>query len=124
MDCIGWDRDQFSFFSSKGFMSSEDYPYNTTGPDVDPPVPFNPCRYAPSRVIAGTADGTFTNLQEPRHRRPNSRHFCFVMVPFKLESMPTFLPCARKDAKRIQVASSLQRCATIHPSRVKALIIV
>ena len=27
VDCIGWDKDQFSFFSPKGFMTTGDYPY-------------------------------------------------------------------------------------------------
>lgn len=28
VDCIGWDKDQFSYFSPNGFMASADYPYN------------------------------------------------------------------------------------------------
>ena len=60
VECIGWDQDQFSYFGPNGFMSSEDYPYNTTGPDADPPIPGQPCRYDHSKVIAGTASGNFT----------------------------------------------------------------
>ena len=60
MDCIGWDRDQFSYFSVNGFMSSEDYPYNTSGPDMDPPIPNNPCKYRKAAVIQGTLRA-FTN---------------------------------------------------------------
>ena len=63
VDCIGWDQDQFSFFSPKGFMTSAAYPYNETGyPDSDPPVPGNPCRYDKSKVVAGTAGGAFTSF--------------------------------------------------------------
>ena len=40
VDCIGWDRDQFGYFKDHGFMSTEAYPYNTTGTDSDPPVPY------------------------------------------------------------------------------------
>jgi len=61
VDCIGWDLDQFSFFAEKGFMSSESYPYNTTGPDMDPPIPYNPCRYDAAKVITDTAFDRFTN---------------------------------------------------------------
>ena len=61
VDCIGWDLDQFLFFKPKGFMTSEEYPYNTTGPDMDPPIPYNPCRYDESKVLPDTAHGHFTN---------------------------------------------------------------
>jgi hypothetical protein len=60
VDCVGWDKDQFAYFSVKGFMDTATYPYNTTGPDLDPPVPYNPCRFDASKVIAGTAHGAFT----------------------------------------------------------------
>jgi C1A family cysteine protease len=30
VSCIGWDADQFSYFSPRGFMTSQDYPYNET----------------------------------------------------------------------------------------------
>ena len=51
VDCIGWDKDQFSFFSPNGFMSTADYPYNLTAyKDMDPPIPGNPCRYAKNKV--------------------------------------------------------------------------
>ena len=44
VDCIGWDQDQYSFFSGLGFMTSKDYPYNESDyPDADPPIPGNPC---------------------------------------------------------------------------------
>lgn len=37
IDCIGWDRDQYSYFSPRGFMNSSVYPYNETDyPDQDP----------------------------------------------------------------------------------------
>jgi hypothetical protein len=59
-DCIGWDKDQFSFFSPKGFMTTEDYPYNLTKyPPADPPVPGNPCRYDAEKTVPGSADGFF-----------------------------------------------------------------
>jgi cathepsin L len=61
VDCIGWDRDQFTYFKEKGFMDSASYPYNTTGPDKDPPIPNNPCRYDSSSVIPGTSNDMFTN---------------------------------------------------------------
>lgn len=63
VSCIGWDKDQFSFFAPNGFMDSADFPYNTTGPDMDPPVPYNPCRgpFKPAKVIEGTANHNFTN---------------------------------------------------------------
>jgi len=61
VDCIGWDEDQFAYFQPNGFMDSAVYPYNTTGPDMDPPIPYNPCRYDAAQVIAGTGGGRFTN---------------------------------------------------------------
>ena len=60
IDCIGWDKDQFSYFTKKGFMDTASYPYNTSGPDMDPPIPHNPCKYAKPKVIEGTANGAFT----------------------------------------------------------------
>jgi len=55
VDCIGWDKDQFSYFSTRGFMSTKDYPYNLSNyPDQDPPIPGNPCRYNASLVVPGT----------------------------------------------------------------------
>ena len=61
VSCVGWDRDQFAYFSPKGFLTSADFPYNTTGPDMDPPIPFNPCRYDAKKVINGTNSGAFTD---------------------------------------------------------------
>ena len=37
-------------------------PYNTTGPDMDPPIPGHPCLYNKKKVIKGTADGNFNNM--------------------------------------------------------------
>lgn len=55
IDCIGWDKDQYSFFSPKGFMTSSAYPYNLSAyPDVDPPVPGNPCVFNSKKVVAGS----------------------------------------------------------------------
>ncbi len=65
VDCIGWANDQFSYVHPHGFMAGEDYPYNMTcsSPSccTDPPVPYNPCLYDASKVVAGTADGAFAN---------------------------------------------------------------
>jgi hypothetical protein len=56
-DCIGWDMDQFRYFSPRGFMTSAEYPYNLTAyPDVDPPVPGNPCKFDAKKVVPGTPD--------------------------------------------------------------------
>lgn len=60
VDCIGWDKDQFGYFQSKGFMSTADYPYNGSGPDMDPPIPGHPCIYDSSKVLAGSDNGAFT----------------------------------------------------------------
>jgi len=55
IDCVGWDKDQYSYFSTKGFMTTADYPYNLSNyPDQDPPIPGNPCRYNASAVVSGT----------------------------------------------------------------------
>jgi len=62
VECIGWDKDQFTYFQNHGFMSSEDYPYNTTGPDMDPPIPGKSCKWDGSKVIPGTSDGAFTQV--------------------------------------------------------------
>ena len=62
VDCIGWDRDQFSYFKTAGFIDSVLYPYNTTGPDMDPPIPGNPCRYSKANVIENTDKNAFTNM--------------------------------------------------------------
>jgi len=61
VDCIGWDKDQFGYFRVNGFIDSADYPYDTTGPDMDPPIPDHPCLYGQKEVIKGTAFGNFTN---------------------------------------------------------------
>lgn len=55
IDCIGWDKDQFAYFSVKGLMTSADYPYNLSSyPDADPPIPGNPCRYDAAKVVANS----------------------------------------------------------------------
>jgi len=55
IDCVGWSLDQFAFFSVKGFMTSEAYPYNETAyPDQNPPIPGNPCRYSAASTVMGT----------------------------------------------------------------------
>ena len=61
VSCIGWDRNQFDYFSTHGFMDSSIYPYNTTGPDMDPPIPYNPCRYNKRKVLPLTGNHHFTN---------------------------------------------------------------
>lgn len=65
MECVGAIRGaphQFSYFQAKGFMDSASYPYNRTGPDLEPPIPYNPCRYDSAKVIKDTAPGKFTNM--------------------------------------------------------------
>ena len=59
IDCIGWDRDQASYFSPRGFMTSAEYPYNLTGPDADPPIPGSPCRFDATKVVRGSGAGFF-----------------------------------------------------------------
>jgi hypothetical protein len=55
VDCVGWDQDQFGFFSVKGLMTSQDYPYNLSAyPDQDPPIPGNPCRFDAAKVVVAT----------------------------------------------------------------------
>jgi cathepsin L len=62
VDCIGWDLDQFAYFTEKGFMTTADYPYNETAyPDQDPPIPGNPCKYDAAKVVSKTSGGAFTN---------------------------------------------------------------
>ena len=60
ISCIGWDQDQFSYFGSRGFMTSAAYPYNLSHyPDADPPIPGNPCRFDAALAVPGTP-GFFT----------------------------------------------------------------
>jgi len=59
IDCVGWDQDQAAYFSPRGFMTSAAYPYNTTGPDMDPPIPNNPCRFDAAAVVPGSGGGFF-----------------------------------------------------------------
>lgn len=60
VDCIGWDKDQFSYFSPNGFMTTADYPYNLSAyKDQDPPIPGNPCMYDRESVVPGSADAFF-----------------------------------------------------------------
>jgi len=60
VDCIGWDEDQYSYFTEKGFMTTKSYPYNLTNyPDHDPPIPGNPCRYDAKKVVAGSNHARF-----------------------------------------------------------------
>lgn len=61
VDCIGWDKDQVTYWERHGFMSSQDYPYDTGGPSGDPPVPGHPCVYDSSKVI-GLTNRLFTNI--------------------------------------------------------------
>ena len=77
-DCIGWDMDQFSYFSPKGFMTSEDYPFNGSavpGGDRDPPVPGRPCRYAahPRRSSRGSRRRRDGDLAGCRTARAQAR---------------------------------------------------
>jgi C1A family cysteine protease len=71
VECIGWDKNQFDYFSKKGFMPMEEYPYPTGKDDyqgnVDPPIPGHPCKYKKLRVIEGTADMSFTNVSSVAH---------------------------------------------------------
>jgi hypothetical protein len=48
-------------------MSTEDYPYITTGKDQDPPIPGHPCALDKSKVIKGTADMAFTKSLNVAH---------------------------------------------------------
>jgi hypothetical protein len=60
VDCIGWDKDQWSYFHTKGFMTTATYPYNLSKyPDSDPPVPGNPCKYDANQVVPGSSRGFF-----------------------------------------------------------------
>ena len=60
IDCIGWSADQYSYFSPRGFETSAAYPYNESAyPDVNPPVPGNPCTFDPAKAVPGTP-GFFT----------------------------------------------------------------
>jgi hypothetical protein len=62
-DCVGWDLGQGSVITDRktGFISWEKYPYNLTNyPDVDPPVPGNPCRYDELKPPIEGSNG-FTN---------------------------------------------------------------
>jgi len=63
VDCVGWDHvaEQQTFFQAHGFMPTALYPYNTTGPDSDPPVPGNPCKWDQSKAVARTSGGAFTD---------------------------------------------------------------
>lgn len=62
IDCVGWDRDQFAYFSERGFIDSETYPYDPSAyPDVDPPVPDHPCQYDVTKIIPGTNNYFFGN---------------------------------------------------------------
>jgi hypothetical protein len=71
VDCIGWTKDQYSYFSEKGFMTTHDYPYNTSKyPDQDPPIPGNPCRFDKKKVVPGT-DKMFFNGRTGR--APNEK---------------------------------------------------
>ena len=68
VECIGWTKDQFGYFSVKGFMDSALYPYVKAGyPDQNPPIPGYPCKYDAAQVIAGTSNGRFTNTTAPFH---------------------------------------------------------
>jgi len=63
IDCIGWDQDQFKYFSQHGFMDMSAYPYIPNGTTTDePPIPGKPCKYDTKKVIQGTENGKFTNV--------------------------------------------------------------
>jgi len=67
VDCIGWDKDQFTYFAANGFMDSADYPYNGTGHNQDPPIPGRSCKYEKSKVIEGTEGGKYTKSLSVAH---------------------------------------------------------
>jgi C1A family cysteine protease len=68
VECIGWTKDQFGYFSEHGFMDMAIYPYVKAGyPDQNPPIPGHPCMYDKSKVIAGTDNMAFTNTTSPAH---------------------------------------------------------
>jgi hypothetical protein len=48
-------------------MSSEDYPYITTGKDQDPPIPGHPCQLKKSKVIEGTDKMAFSKTLSVAH---------------------------------------------------------
>lgn len=51
-------------------MPTSIYPYNKTGPDMDPPIPWNPCRYNRSLIVSGT-DGSWLLQGCSFSRRPH-----------------------------------------------------
>jgi len=67
VECIGWTKDQFGYFSGHGFMDTAIYPYVKAGyKDQNPPIPGHPCKYDKSKVIPGTA-GPWTKVVSPAH---------------------------------------------------------
>eukprot|EP01063_Lacrimia_lanifica_P004152 TRINITY_DN1231_c0_g1_i2.p1 TRINITY_DN1231_c0_g1~~TRINITY_DN1231_c0_g1_i2.p1 ORF type:complete len:307 (+),score=102.40 TRINITY_DN1231_c0_g1_i2:62-982(+) len=60
VECVGWSNDQGAYVEPNGFMDEVDYPYNMSGPSMNPPIPGEPCRYDAAKVIPGTANGNFT----------------------------------------------------------------
>ncbi|KAK3247490.1 hypothetical protein CYMTET_43015 [Cymbomonas tetramitiformis] len=81
IDCVGWDLNQLPMILDTGFMSSEDYPYNTTGPDMDPPIPYNPCRLNTSKIIPGSKLFTNTTAVPPSAGEDQFAAFIFHNGP-------------------------------------------
>lgn len=66
VECIGWTKDQFGYFSVKGFMDTADYPYIKAGyKDQNPPIPGHPCKYSAAKTIVGTANHNYTKTVGP-----------------------------------------------------------
>ena len=55
VDCIGWDKDQFTYVAKNGLMNTSDYRYDVSPhADVDPPIPGHPCKFNFSEVVPWT----------------------------------------------------------------------
>jgi len=71
VDCVGWSRNQMPSIlglpgaKTPGLMSWEDYPYNISKyPDTNPPVPGNPCKFDPAKVVPQYSS-RITNMTGP-----------------------------------------------------------
>ena len=60
---------------------------------MDPPIPYNPCRYNESAVIGGTANGTFSGSTGQAPSEDQLAAFVFRTGPVQTVRRPP--PCDR-----------------------------
>jgi hypothetical protein len=108
ISCIGWDMDQYSFFAPRGFMTTAEFPYNTTGPDMDRKyrTPCSPPNNEPKHP----------HPTPPKpYQQPRSRAIPVYLIPQRSSPARTISSSTAPPAMRPARTSSLPLCTTTGP---------